>query len=186
MTRHRGCSRSAACRGVRLTIVVALISVALPAVAFGGEDQLQTIDWTDLRPKGNARCNAIHARRMEPPRCGAGRALGIAEHDCAIAVVDPGDRPVRIAGYVHPLEFEFRNVRRFILIPPLPRCKHPPPPPPNQIILVESEIGVDVGFDPVFVTGTLSAEPASTPLGQTRYRMKATAIAPAAIPDVIE
>lgn len=123
---------------------------------------------------------------MEPPRCGADKALSIADHDCAIADVDPGDRPVRIAGYVHPLEFEFRGVRRFILIPPLPRCKHPPPPPPNQMILVDSAVGVDVGFDPVFVTGVLSAEPVSTQLGPARYRMQATAVDPAVIPDVVE
>ena len=174
MTQHAGVTGS-------LSALILLCCLATP-----GAEEVKTIDWTDLRPKGNVRCDAIHAQRMEPPRCGAGRTLTIAEHDCAIADVDPGDRPVRIAGYVHPLEFEFRDVRRFILIPPLPRCKHPPPPPPNQIILVDIDVGIDVSFDPVFVTGTLSAEPTSTPLGQTRYRMKATAVSPATIPDVVE
>ena len=185
MTKQPGDATGAGCRRVFLWVVSALIGMTL-SVPVLGADAVPTIDWTDLRPETDPRCNAIHARRMEPPRCDQSKALKIDEQDCAIAVVDPVGGPVRIAGYVHPLAFEFRDVRRFVLVPPVPRCKHPPPPPPNQMILVESEIGVDVGFDPVFVTGVLTAEPASTPLGQTRYRMKATAIAPAAIPDVIE
>ena len=72
----------------------------------------------------------------------------------------------------------------FLLMPALVPCKHPPPPMANQIILVEYPPGLDMSFDPFFVTGTLTPE-VSLEIGiQAQYRMQAREVSSATHPDV--
>lgn len=103
---------------------------------------------------------------------------------CGAQTVDLSGEPVRIAGYVHPLEMSFRGLTEFILMPPLAPCRHAPAPMANQIIRITSEIPIDVSFDPVFVTGVIRAELTVDGLTPIRYRMHVTQVEPALIPDV--
>lgn len=82
---------------------------------------------------------------------------------------------VHIGGYVVPLDFDATRVKEFLLVPFVGACIHVPPPPANQIIYVKAEKGFDVkgSFDPVYVTGTLRTEPASTGLADTGYSLDA-------------
>jgi hypothetical protein len=66
---------------------------------------------------------------------------------------------IRMPGYLLPLEFSGKEITEFLLVPWAGACIHTPPPPPNQIVHVKAlrPIG-NVGlFDPVVVTGRLSA-----------------------------
>ena len=68
---------------------------------------------------------------------------------------------IRIPGYVLPLEMSGTKVTEFLLVPYVGACIHVPPPPPNQIIYVKvaqnNGYRSDKLYDPVFVTGVISA-----------------------------
>ncbi|MDH4983159.1 DUF3299 domain-containing protein [Hyphomicrobium sp. D-2] len=82
---------------------------------------------------------------------------------------------VRIGGYVVPLDFEATTIKEFLLVPFVGACIHVPPPPANQIIYVKAEEGFEIAgqFDPVWVTGTITTEPAITGLADTGYTIAA-------------
>ncbi len=99
------------------------------------------------------------------------------------------DKPVRIPGYVLPLEFDGEKVTEFFLVPYVGACIHTPPPPPNQIVHVETEEGyvTDGGlYTPVWVIGTMRSEQNKTDLslvdGSTdipsSYALDATSVKP--------
>lgn len=79
-----------------------------------------------------------------------------------------------IAGFVTPMGFEGSKITEFLLVPFVGACIHVPPPPANQIVYV-------VGFGayradggllyPVWVTGTLRAQPLETGLADVGYRL---------------
>ena len=73
---------------------------------------------------------------------------------------------VRLPGYALPLEFHERGVTEFLLVPYVGACIHVPPPPPNQIVLAQLQSAFEVEdlYDPVWITGRLSAQPASSEL----------------------
>lgn len=85
---------------------------------------------------------------------------------------------VKIGGYVVPLDFKATKVTEFLLVPFVGACIHVPPPPANQIIYVKTENGFNVKgeFDPVYVTGKLSAKITPTGLAETGYTINADAV----------
>ncbi|MCH9808894.1 MAG: DUF3299 domain-containing protein [Alphaproteobacteria bacterium] len=85
---------------------------------------------------------------------------------------------VKIGGYVVPLDFKATKVTEFLLVPFVGACIHVPPPPANQIIYVKADNGFTVKgeFDPVYVTGKLSAKITATGLAETGYTIKADAV----------
>ncbi len=85
---------------------------------------------------------------------------------------------VKIGGYVVPLDFKATKVTEFLLVPFVGACIHVPPPPANQIIYVKAENGFNVKgeFDPVYVTGKLSAKITPTGLAETGYTIDANAV----------
>ena len=160
----------------------------LAAPAHAENDEPRTIGWADLRPAASKKCAGIVKRLRRPQGCGnpAGEMLvfrGMLHLGCGLDTAKLERDPIRIAGYVHPLEFEFRDVRRFFLTPPATYCPHSPPPTPNQLILVESDAGINVSADPVFVTGVIEILRTETDLATAVYFMKAKRIEPATIPD---
>ena len=95
-------------------------------------------------------------------------------------VTELDGKVVRIDGYVVPLDFDATKVREFLLVPFVGACIHVPPPPANQIIYVKLEKGFEVAgtFDPVTVTGKLSAAQTFTGLAETGYSIAADAVEP--------
>lgn len=65
---------------------------------------------------------------------------------------------IRMPGYVLPLEFDGQKVTEFFLVPYVGACIHVPPPPPNQMVYVNSNVGIETKglYDPVWVEGTIS------------------------------
>jgi len=78
---------------------------------------------------------------------------------------------VRLAGYTTPVGFG-EDETNFLLVPELGACIHVPPPPPNQIVYVEEAAGLPGMFEPVWVTGTLRADPVATILADVGYRLE--------------
>lgn len=85
---------------------------------------------------------------------------------------------VKIGGYVVPLDFNATKVTEFLLVPFVGACIHVPPPPANQIIYVKAEDGFEVRgeFDPVYVTGTISAKITPTGLAETGYMIDSATV----------
>jgi len=70
-------------------------------------------------------------------------------------------KPVRIPGYLLPLEFDDGKVTEFLLVPYVGACIHTPPPPPNQIVHVKTEdaFTTDGGlYTPVWVNGLMKTK----------------------------
>jgi uncharacterized protein len=89
-------------------------------------------------------------------------------------------KPVRIPGFVVPLEEGKDGLSEFLLVPYFGACIHSPPPPANQIIHVLPKVpaaGVR-SMDAVWVTGVLSAVRTDTYMGAGGYRIESVKIEP--------
>ena len=95
-------------------------------------------------------------------------------------VTELDGKTVRIGGYIVPLDFEKTKVTEFLLVPFVGACIHVPPPPANQIIYVKMEKGIQVAgtFDPVTVTGKMTAAQTFTGLAETGYSIEAETVEP--------
>ena len=69
-------------------------------------------------------------------------------------------KPIRMPGYLLPLDFSPDGQNDFLLVPYLGACIHVPPPPPNQIVFVQTTEPFVVRelYTPVWVTGQMSTK----------------------------
>ncbi len=106
-----------------------------------------------------------------------------------LAREDLDGKPIRMPGYLLPLEFDGRKVTEFLLVPYVGACIHTPPPPPNQIVHVKSETAFETDgglYTPVWVSGLLRTEQVSSSLNYvdgtsdvpSAYRMDALTVEP--------
>ena len=72
----------------------------------------------------------------------------------------------------------------FLLVPYFGACIHVPPPPSNQIIHVNTELGVmlDALYQPFWVEGPLKVEHSSSELAEVGYQLAAEKIYPYELP----
>lgn len=148
-----------------------------------------TVTWEDLRAERPETCTGLLDNYLTQPKCqqlaASAQLLSSRYQACAPGTRSLDGQTIRIAGYVHPLEFKFLDVKAFLLIPPLRQdCKHPPPPLPDQVISVTFPEGIDVTADPVWVTGKLKVERSKSHLATTSYTLQADTVTAATIPDV--
>lgn len=106
-----------------------------------------------------------------------------------LANKDLDGKPVRIPGYLLPLEFEGDKVSEFLLVPYVGACIHTPPPPPNQIVHVKTDEAytIDGGlYTPVWVNGLMKTEQTQSSLNfidgssdiPSTYRLEAISVEP--------
>ncbi|WP_217359333.1 DUF3299 domain-containing protein [Ruegeria arenilitoris] len=147
------------------------------------------ISWSDLREGRLVECSEFLEGYLSNPGC-LPRDLSDRMLSMQIAECVPGNSNlegslVLIAGYAHPVEFEFKDVKSLLLVPKLSqKCRHPTAPLPDQVISVEYPEGVDITADPVWVTGKLFIRQSQSELAPSIYRIKASEIVTATIPDV--
>ncbi|MDB5856779.1 MAG: hypothetical protein JWQ76_468 [Ramlibacter sp.] len=90
------------------------------------------------------------------------------------------DQPVRIPGFVVPLESAKAGLQQFLLVPYFGACIHVPPPPSNQIIdvkLRQPNKKVEM-MDAVWVTGRIRLVRSTTAMGTSGYSMDAAEVEP--------
>jgi len=96
------------------------------------------------------------------------------------AITQLTGRPVRIPGFIVPLEDLQDKAKEFLLVPYYGACVHTPPPPPNQMVFVELVGGPRLLAlnDPVWVEGELHVERVNSPYGAVSYTMTGQRIIP--------
>jgi hypothetical protein len=89
-------------------------------------------------------------------------------------------KPIRIAGFLVPLEWGDKNLKEFLLVPYFGACIHTPPPPANQIIHVVANPPAKgmQSMQAVWVEGVLEIALADTDMGRSTYRMQARGVKP--------
>lgn len=142
--------------------------LAPPVIA--NAQEARRIRWPDLIPEGFDYGEIIgdgvkdHAADVWIPE--------FDENGMALNLKLDGMR-VSIAGYVLPLEVAPEGATSFVLVPFVGACIHVPPPPPNQLIFVEplEPWGDGNLWDPVLVTGRLSAINRRTEVAEVGYEI---------------
>jgi len=88
--------------------------------------------------------------------------------------------PIKIPGFVVPLDFDSDKVRKFLLVPYYGACIHTPPPPPNQIVYVELEEGIEIEntYEPVYVNGMMAVETQESEYGTAGYTLSGHKVEP--------
>ncbi|MDR1577200.1 MAG: DUF3299 domain-containing protein [Deltaproteobacteria bacterium] len=84
-------------------------------------------------------------------------------------------RPIKIPGFVAPLDFEKTEIDEFLLVPYFGACIHVPPPPPNQIVHVKAAKPVKglTAMEVVWVYGKIRVERFAFDLANAGYSISA-------------
>jgi hypothetical protein len=143
----------------------------------------KTVSWDDLLPKDwdpMASLKGLDLSKLKDGDPRADEALNKLRTawDAAPANESMNHAPIRIAGFLVPLEWGDKKLKEFLLVPYFGACIHSPPPPANQIIHVVANPpakGVQA-MEAVWVEGVLEIALADTDMGRSSYRMKASVV----------
>ena len=81
-------------------------------------------------------------------------------------------QPVKIPGFVVPLDDEDQGLAEFLLVPSPQACIHVPPPPPNQMVMVKMKGGSPKrSWGPVWVMGRLHIASTDSEFGRVSYTL---------------
>lgn len=118
------------------------------------------IGWDDLIPKGVP----------------YGEIIGPGQIDEVNTALD--GKQVKLPGYIIPFDVTAAGVTGFMLVPYVGACIHTPPPPPNQLVFVTTQTPWpnESLWDPVWVSGRLSAKALSTQIAEVGYQLVAEKI----------
>ncbi len=156
----------------------------LPTIssASNEDDGFSEIDWDALMPE-DYRPEQILLKYMDQlneltdddPRALELYGIMQAELDNAPINTAIAGKPIKLPGFIAPLENVDGKVAEFLLVPYFGACIHVPPPPVNQTVLVktlaDSAIDVEEVWEPVWVMGKIQAEGESTDIGEAGYRI---------------
>lgn len=136
---------------------------------------VQTINWDDLLPDGEM---ALLESMYDDLGVMAGQVDHFGGQMTQIGTYNVEEsligETIRMPGFILPLELqEGELIDEFLLVPYFGACVHTPPPPPNQIVYVrvDEPIRVERMWDPVWVTGVLSADRQMNALGNAAYTL---------------
>ena len=168
---------------------------SLPFTSAASAAELRELTWDDLVPD-EAQFDDVFTRLEDDTLYELTLVAGVRDQvteeriaKTYIANEALDGRPVRIPGYLLPLEFEGDKVREFLLVPYVGACIHTPPPPPNQIVHVRAEqaYATDGGlYTPVWVNGVMKVERGQANLDfvdgtsdiPTAYTLEASSVEP--------
>jgi hypothetical protein len=173
------------------------LSLAVPTVASAPVQRLITVTedgywelmWDDLVP-ADFRPEAIMAKyqdELSQFQDGDPEAMAVymqmqQEFNNAPVNEELDDKPVKLPGFIAPLEYEGDVITEFLLVPYFGACIHVPPPPVNQTVLItaaeDEGILIEDSFQPVWVYGVLSAEKSTTDLAEAGYFIEDAVIEP--------
>lgn len=159
----------------------ALSSLAIPAIGSAYKE----VEWDELMPEGWRKKVILELTRMRrygsltdgDPRADAAYARLKKTWDAAPPTKTYIGKPIRIAGYVVPLDAERMQSSEFLLVPYFGACVHSPPPPANQIILIKPPKGSRFRtMDAIWVEGILTEGKTSSEVGTSTYVLTADKI----------
>lgn len=161
----------------------ALSSLAIPAIGSAYKE----VEWDELMPEGWRKKVILELTRMRrygsltdgDPRADEVYARLKKTWDAAPPTKTYIGKPIRIAGYVVPLDAERMQSSDFLLVPYFGACVHSPPPPANQIILIKPPKGSRFRtMDAIWVEGILTEGKTSSEVGTSTYVLTADKITP--------
>jgi len=161
----------------------ALSSLAIPAIGSAYKE----VEWDELMPDGWRKKVILELTRMRrygsltdgDPRADEAYARLKKTWDAAPPTKTYIGKPIRIAGYVVPLDAERMQSSEFLLVPYFGACVHSPPPPANQIILIKPPKGSRFRtMDAIWVEGILTEGKTSSEVGTSTYVLTADKITP--------
>lgn len=161
----------------------ALSSMAIPAIGSAYKE----VEWDELMPEGWRKKVILELTRMRrygsltdgDPRADEAYARLKKTWDAAPPTKTYIGKPIRIAGYVVPLDAERMQSSEFLLVPYFGACVHSPPPPANQIILIKPPKGSRFRtMDAIWVEGILTEGKTSSEVGTSTYILTADKITP--------
>ena len=161
----------------------ALSSLAIPAIGSAYKE----VEWDELMPEGWRKKVILELTRMRrygsltdgDPRADEAYARLKKTWDAAPPTKTYIGKPIRIAGYVVPLDAERMQSSEFLLVPYFGACVHSPPPPANQIILIKPPKGSRLRtMDAIWVEGILVEGKTSSEVGTSTYTLTADKITP--------
>ncbi|MFM2261124.1 MAG: hypothetical protein RL457_1450 [Pseudomonadota bacterium] len=160
-----------------------LSSMAIPAIGSAYKE----VEWDELMPEGWRKKVILELTRMRrygsltdgDPRADEAYARLKKTWDAAPPTKTYIGKPIRIAGYVVPLDAERMQSSEFLLVPYFGACVHSPPPPANQIILIKPPKGSRLRtMDAIWVEGILAEGKTSSEVGTSTYILTADKITP--------
>ncbi|WP_421785459.1 DUF3299 domain-containing protein [Hyphobacterium sp.] len=138
------------------------------------EAGVTTINWDHLLPQGEM-------QRIEELYRAADSIMGMNHFGNQMPQIGTFNvelgligRTIRMPGFILPLHYDVGGaVNEFLLVPYFGACVHTPPPPPNQIVYVTTEdpVTIESMWDPVWVTGELTAERNMNGMGNAAYTL---------------
>ena len=141
------------------------------------------VGWDDLLPKSWDPMKAITELKLDKLKDSDPRAIEAMEKlkqmwNEAPSNPEINGKPIRIAGFIVPLEYTQKDVKEFLLVPYFGACIHVPPPPSNQIIHVfaNKPVKLKTGMDAVWVNGTIELAISKTDMGDSGYRLRAVKV----------
>jgi hypothetical protein len=158
-----------------------LSSLAIPAIGSAYKE----VEWDELMPEGWRKKVILELTRMRrygsltdgDPRADEAYARLKKTWDAAPPTKTYIGKPIRIAGYVVPLDAERMQSSEFLLVPYFGACIHSPPPPANQIILIKPPKGSRFRtMDAIWVEGILTEGKTSSEVGTSTYVLTADKI----------
>ena len=161
------------------------VTQAAAQAASASTSAYRDLTWIQLVPPGwdpMKRFRDVGIGRLSDnsPRTAALMADLRDELDNAPLVESLQDAPVRLPGYVVPLQTDRDGVREFLLVPYFGACIHMPPPPANQIILVKlAQPSRQLrSMDTVWASGVMRLDRQPSDMGVSGYRMDAANVEP--------
>jgi hypothetical protein len=157
--------------------------MAIPAIGSAYKE----VEWDELMPEGWRKKVILELTRMRrygsltdgDPRADEAYARLKKTWDAAPPTKTYIGKPIRIAGYVVPLDAERMQSSEFLLVPYFGACVHSPPPPANQIILIKPPKGSRFRtMDAIWVEGILTEGKTSSEVGTSTYVLTADKITP--------
>ena len=159
----------------------ALSPMAIPAIGSAYKE----VEWDELMPEGWRKKVILELTRMRrygsltdgDPRADEAYARLKKTWDAAPPTKTYIGKPIRIAGYVVPLDAERMQSSEFLLVPYFGACVHSPPPPANQIILIKPPKGSRFRtMDAIWVEGILTEGKTGSEVGTSTYVLTADKI----------
>jgi hypothetical protein len=157
----------------------------LAATAANKPATFKEITWDDLMPKDWDPMQALKGLDLNKLQDSDPRAMEAMDRLKASWNAAPANpaitgKPIRIPGFMVPLEWGKQEVREFLLVPYFGACIHVPPPPSNQVIHVRpaQPVKSKTGMDAVWVSGSLEIAYKKSDLGDAGYRMKDVRVEP--------